>query len=112
MKNPQDIFELAPGAAYVIPTYKVDNDGLQDAGEIKLVFCKGDKLNPEKLRQEGVFTESIIAVAKAYLTEVNQGELATRETAMAITKLDEALLWIGKRAQDRQKREVQGTYKK
>jgi len=38
--------------------------------------------------------------------------MASRETSMAITKLDEALMWIDKRAQDRALRGVQGTYKK
>lgn len=31
---------------------------------------------------------------------------------MAITKLDEALMWLNKRAEDRALRGVQGTYQK
>lgn len=37
-----------------------------------------------------------------------QGKFPCRENAVAITKLDEALLWLNKRTQDRIKRNVEG----
>jgi len=75
-----------------------------------LQFCKGNKLDESALRQEGVFTETLIQAAKQYLESVNVGAMATRETSMVITKLDEALMWIDKRSNDRKIREVQNTY--
>lgn len=36
----------------------------------------------------------------------------SRETALAITKLQEALFWIEERQRDREARNVQGTYTK
>lgn len=112
MKNPQIIEPVVPGATYDLPTYKVTNQGLEDGKGLRLIFCKGNKEDESVFRQEGVFTETLIKVAKEYLEEVNKGEMATRETSMAITKLDEALLWIDKRSRDRQLRQVQGTYQK
>ncbi len=112
MKNPKQIGIIKEGAAYLVPTFQVTDNGMEDAESKIMHFCKGDKSNPDVFRQEGFFTESLIAVAKINLESVNVGALATRETSMAITKLDEALMWINKRAEDRKLREVQGTYQK
>jgi hypothetical protein len=112
MKNPKEIKTIVAGATYEVPTYLVNDAGLVDGDGAIISFCKGDRNNPEIQRQEGFFTETLIQVAKEYLESVNVGQLATRETSMAITKLDEALMWIQKRAEDRQRRSVQGTYQK
>lgn len=112
MTDPQNVVVVNPKATYEIPQYEVTNEGLQDAGVSTITFCKGNKADESVPRQAGVFTESLLAAAKQYLEENNVGELATRETSTAITKIDEALLWLGKRAADRQRRGVQGTYQK
>lgn len=113
MKNPKAILTVVEKSTYSVPTYKVTNEGLVDLEEDTLIyFCKGNKEDESVLRQSGFFTETLIAVAKRYLEENNVGDLASRETSTAITKLDEALMWLNKRAEDRQLRGVQGTYKK
>lgn len=112
MKNPREIQTITEGATYRVPTYFVNNEGLQDGAGIDIVFCKGNKADETALRQEGVFSETLIQAVKQYLETVNKGELATRETSMVITKLDEALMWLNKRAEDRKLRGVQGTYQK
>lgn len=112
MKNPKQIETVIAGATYKVPTYLVTNDGIEDGAGIEIVFCKGNKEDNTVLRQEGVFTETLIQTAKQYLESVNVGPLASRETSMVITKLDEALMWINKRAEDRKLRNVQATYQK
>lgn len=112
MKNPKIIEPVISGATYKVPTFKVTSEGIEDGAGIEIVFCKGNKEDESALRQEGVFTETLIQTAKEYLESVNVGPLATRETSMVITKLDEALMWIAKRAEDRKLRGVQGTYNK
>lgn len=112
MQNPKQIDVKIPGAAYEVPIYSVTNVGLVDAGKTYIGFCKGNKEDEGIPRRTGFFTETLIAVAKKYLEENNIGELSSRETSMAITKLDEALMWIQKRADDRKNRGVQGTYQK
>lgn len=112
MKDPQIIETIAAGATYELPTYFIDKDGSQDGEPFILKFCKGNKEGDAPIQQEGLFTETIIKAAKQYLEDVNVGEMASRETSMAITKLDEALMWIEKRSNDRKRRGVQNTYKK
>jgi len=112
MKNPKILETIVEGATYKVPTFKVTNEGMADGDGINIVFCKGNKEDETVLRQEGVFTETLIQTAKTYLESVNKGDMATRETAMAITKLDESLMWINKRAEDRILRGVQSTYQK
>lgn len=112
MKNPKLIETVKEKSSYLVPTYKVDNDGLKFDDDILLYFCKGNREDDSIYRQSGFFTETLIATCKKYLEENNVGDLASRETSMAITKLDEALMWLGKRAEDRQLRGVQGTYNK
>jgi hypothetical protein len=95
-----------------IPTYKVENTGLKDGAGMLLKLCRGNKEDENAPRQEGVFTETLLQVCKEYLEGVNVGHLASRETSVAITKIDEGLMWIQKRADDRKRRQVQGTYQK
>jgi len=112
MKNPKQIEMVIAGATYIVPTYKVTNEGIVDGQGLTMFFCKGNKEDESVLRQEGVFTETLIQTAKQYLESVNVGEMASRDTSMVITKLDEALMWINKRSEDRKLRGVQATYQK
>lgn len=112
MKNPKELTTVREGATYEIPTYRVTNEGLVDGAGAVIQFCKGNKEDESVFRQEGMFTETLIKVAKQYLEDVNVGDLRNREASMAITKLDEALMWINKRSEDRKLRGVQGTYQK
>ena len=112
MKNPKIIETIIEGTTYLVPKYRITSQGVEDAGDIEIYFCKGNKDDNNVPRQEGLFTETLIQVAKQYLESVNVGEMATRETSMVITKLDEALMWINKRSEDRKLRGVQATYQK
>ena len=56
----------------------------------------------------GAQVDDLIKISKTILEKLNKA-LASRETSMAITKLDEAILWLMKRTQDREKRGVEGT---
>ena len=112
MKNPKIIETIIEGTTYLVPKYRITSQGVEDAGDIEIYFCKGNKDDNNVPRQEGLFTETLIQVAKQYLESVNVGEMATRETSMVITKLYEALMWINKRSEDRKLRGVQATYQK
>lgn len=111
MKNPKDLEVIIPGATYKLPTFVITNEGPVDGNGLDLFFCKGNKADETALRQEGVFTETLIATAKHYLETVNVGPLATEDTTQVIQKLGECLELIDKRARDRQNRGVQATYK-
>ena len=72
----------------------------------------GDRQAPN-----GTFVETVIRAAlqriqfyQEGLTPGGKGKFACRENAIAITKLEEALLWLNKRTQDRENRKVEGTH--
>jgi len=56
----------------------------------------------------GCQVDTMIAAAKLILEGLNKN-IPCRENAVAITKLDEALMWLEKRKKDREKRNVEGT---
>lgn len=114
MKNPALISTNGPDNlwSFIVPTYVVTDDGIQDGDGMVLNLCRGNKDDSNVPRQEGVFTESLLEVCLTYLQGVNKGDLATRDTSIAITHIEDALLRLRKRAQDRAIRGVQGTYQK
>lgn len=62
----------------------------------------------------GAFVEDIILSAIERLTffqEAAAGKFKCRENAVAITKLEEALMWLQRRHDDRVNRKVQGQHK-
>lgn len=58
----------------------------------------------------GVCNEDLIAMVICRLEHFQRSEYSSRDNAMAITKLEEALLWLGKRTMGREKRGVEGTH--
>jgi len=60
----------------------------------------------------GVFNEDLIAMVICRLEHFQKSEFACRENAIAITKLEESLMWLRKRTMNRNKRGVLGTYNK
>lgn len=60
----------------------------------------------------GCHNEDLIAIVIDRLQCLNQGTFACRENSIAITKLEEAMMWLNKRTADRQARNVEGTSQK
>jgi len=59
----------------------------------------------------GTTNEEVIEILIDRLKYLSN-KLPSRETSIAITKLEEALMWLEKRTKDRIKRNVEGTYQK
>jgi hypothetical protein len=59
----------------------------------------------------GVMNEDLIAMVITRLEHFQKSQFACRENALAITKLEEALLWLRKRTMGREKRGIEGTHK-
>jgi hypothetical protein len=57
----------------------------------------------------GVCNEDLIAMVICRLEHFQKSEFACRENAIAITKLEEAMLWLRKRTMGREQRGVEGT---
>lgn len=58
----------------------------------------------------GVCNEDLIAMVITRLEHFQDSEYRCRENALAITKLEEALLWLRKRTMGRENRGVEGTH--
>lgn len=58
----------------------------------------------------GVMNEDLIAMVVHRLQAFQESPYKCRENAVAITKLEEALLWLNKRTLDRERRGVEGTH--
>ena len=58
----------------------------------------------------GVCNEDLINMVIERLEHFQRSEYACRENAVAITKLEEALLWLRKRTMAREQRGVEGTH--
>lgn len=58
----------------------------------------------------GVCNEDLITMVICRLEHFQKSEYSSRDNAMAITKLEEALLWLRKRTIGRENRGVEGTH--
>jgi hypothetical protein len=58
----------------------------------------------------GVCNEDLIAMVIRRLEGFQNSEFKCRENAVAITKLEETLMWLRKRTLDRESRNVEGTH--
>lgn len=58
----------------------------------------------------GVCNEDLIAMVIRRLQGFQDSEFKCRENSVAITKLEESLMWLRKRTMDREARNVEGTH--
>lgn len=58
----------------------------------------------------GAFVETVIDAARQRIQFYQDSKFHCRENAIAITKLEEAILWLNKRTTDRENRNVEGTH--
>ena len=56
----------------------------------------------------GITQEVLLAIVKDRLKSFQAGPFACRENAIALTKIDEAMLWLFSRTLDRMRRGVEG----
>ncbi len=57
----------------------------------------------------GLSNEALLAVVEDRLKGFQNGPLSCRENSLALTKLQECLMWLHRRTQDRVARSVEGT---
>lgn len=58
----------------------------------------------------GAMDENLIAIVMKRLQSFQESPYSCRENAMALTKLEEAMMWMKKRTNDRELRNVEGTH--
>lgn len=61
---------------------------------------------------EGVIDTDLLEIVRHRLQSFQNGEFSTRENAIALTHIEEALMWLNRRVEDRIERNVLGTENK
>jgi hypothetical protein len=89
-------------------TWDKDNNGYISTQRI--MFQNGPR--KEKSSEHGVLDTDLLEIVRHRLQSFQQGEFATRENAIALTHIEEALLWMNKRVEDRIEKGVLGTTNK
>lgn len=88
--------------------YEID---FQDGnGVCNIQFQNGAREEPNSIH--GVLDTDLLEIVRHRLQCFQQGDFATRENAIALTHIEEALLWMNKRVEDRIERNVLGTMNK
>lgn len=116
--NLNEVFHVGdrgPGDAYheyVVRTagVVVSGDILEHALLANIQFQKGARNDPDAIH--GVLDSDLLEIVRDRLQAFQKGPYATRENACALTHIEEALMWMNKRAEDRAERGVLGTYQK
>jgi hypothetical protein len=73
----------------------------------RIIFQNG----PRKLHDSvhGILDTDLLEIVRHRLQCFQQGSFSTRENAVALTHIEEALMWMNRRVEDRIEREVLGT---
>jgi hypothetical protein len=67
----------------------------------------------DRATPNGAFVETVLSAALQriqFYQDASEGRFRCRENAVAITKIEEALMWLDKRTRDREARQVEGTH--
>ena len=75
-----------------------------------ITFQNGPRLDPESTH--GVLDEDLLEIVRDRLKGFQRGEYACHENACALTHIEEALMWLNRRVEDRIERNVLGTNNK
>ena len=103
LNNVQVLGEQGNGGAY--HKYLVCN---QENFPLNVIqFQDGARKLPDSI--PGVLDVDLLEICRHRLQCFQKGDFATRENAIALTHIEEALLWMNKRVEDRIERNVLGT---
>lgn len=102
------IDEVGAGGAY--HTYLVARTDDPEAPVHAIIFQHGPR--KEENSQHGVLDSDLLEIVRDRLKAFQAGPYACRENALALTHIEEALLWMAQRAYERAERGVLGTMEK
>lgn len=73
-------------------------------------FQHGPRNDPQST--QGVLDCDLLEIVRDRLRAFQSGDMPSRETALALTHIEEALMWMNRRVEDRLDRGVLGTMEK
>lgn len=86
-----------------------ENDESRETGGVLISFQDGPI---QEAGVNGISGEALLAIVEDRLIGFQSGQYACRENAVALTKIQEAMMWLQKRTLDRIRRGVEGTNQK
>ena len=104
--------DKGPGGAYhdYLIRSPEQSDATGDLASCRIIFQKGPRNEPTS--QHGVTDQDLLEIVRDRLSCFVSGDMPTRETACALHHVEEALMWLNKRIEDRAERGTLGTYQK
>ena len=110
-EDPEDMKFNAPHMFVVEPSYEyVKSIGKQREPISPLCQIHFQEGPIRECGVNGVCNEDLIVMVITRLEHFQKSEFACRDNAVAITKLEEAMLWLRKRTMGRENRGVEGTH--
>ena len=100
--------EIGPGGACHL--YKIYTNEDEERHLIDVEFQKGPR--KESGSTSGVLDVDLLEIVRDRLKAFQAGPFACRENACALAHIEEALMWMNKRVEDRSERKVLGTMEK
>lgn len=97
-----------PGGAY--HKYAIHKADCEEGYLTSIEFQKGPRKDPDS--QHGVIDTDLLEICRDRLKSFQAGPFASRENACALTHIEEALMWLNRRVEDRIERNVLGTNNK
>ena len=102
--------DTGPGGAYHHYVIYHGLDPERDETRTEIKFQKGPRDADGSIG--GVVDQALLEIVRDRLKHFQAGEFACRENACALTHIEEALMWMNRRSEDRAERGVLGTYNK
>jgi hypothetical protein len=100
--------DKGPGGANHEYTIQICND--KTCANKLISFQKGPRKETESMH--GIIDSDLLEIVRDRITSFQQGEFASRENAIVLTHIEEALMWMNQRVENRIERNVLGTYNK
>ena len=97
-----------PGGAY--HDYEIVNPNDPEVGLACIEFQKGPRKDPDA--RQGILDQDLLEIVRDRLTAFQMGDMGCKENNMALHHIEEALMWLNRRVEDRIERQVLGTMEK
>lgn len=96
-----------PGQGNACHAYRIDAMDGDQAMDTCLIHFQDGPIKDAGVN--GISNEALLAVVEDRLIGFQSGQYSCRENAVALTKIQEAMMWLQKRTRDRMARGVEGT---
>lgn len=100
----------APGSGNACHAYRITSDKPQDGGTPDSAMCLIHFQDGpvQENGVNGISNEALLAIVEDRLQGFQSGPFACRENDIALTKIQEAMMWMSRRTRDRVDRGVEG----